>query len=85
MGSGGAGKAEWGGVVPNITKFGGQPMLRAYVVLTASCTSGTKAVQDPAGRVTKQRRRRSSTVRCSLSTAPLLWLVYREEWRWVIP
>jgi hypothetical protein len=44
-----------GGEVPNISRYGAHPMLRAYVVLMVSWTSYNTVRYAEDGRVTKQR------------------------------
>ncbi len=63
VGSGMALVNVYGESVPNITRYGGQPMLLAYVVLMVSWSSGMSVSQCSNGSVTKQRLSKSSTVR----------------------
>ena len=55
VGAGTADVISDGGENPNIRIYGAQPMLRAYVVFTVSCTSYRTVRYAVEGNVTKQR------------------------------
>jgi hypothetical protein len=68
VGSGIADVVADGGEVPNISRYGAHPILRAYVVFTVNYTSRKTVRNAEEGRVTRQRLVRSWMVRCKRST-----------------